>query len=307
MPVYNAEKYIKEAIDSILSQTFSDFELIVADDGSADSSKGIIDSYSDSRIVILHNEINRGKTATVQRLFGFAKGEYVTVHDADDISLKTRFEKQVNELESNHELIMCGTSFTTIDNRGKVLEDNEMESDYEKIKFNIKRASQFHGPTMMFRKSAAEKLGEVYRSYFRDNYEDTDLAYRLLDMGKAYNLKERLYLYRILPDSLCRRNVDERNRNLYKVVAFLGEQRKKDGVDCLMRGQPDEADIFFEKVLEPYRSDKARIHREAAAYFMYWKLYSKAIGKSMQAIKKRPLQLINWRTLFYCVRKSIFK
>lgn len=307
LPAYNAEKYISESIDSILGQTFIDFELLIADDGSTDNTKRIIDRYTDSRIKKLHNEKNLGKTATVEKLYKYAGGKYISIHDADDISKPSRFELQVAALEANPALVMCGTSFITIDEKGDIIEENAMDTNYESIKQNIKYTSQFHGPTMVFRKEITDKLGEIYRPYFKDNNEDTDLAFRLIQYGEAYNLAEKVYLYRILSTSLCRRDVSVRTRNLYKVVAFLGEQREKSGTDCLMRGKPEEADAFFAEITKAYADDKAKIHREAAAYLMYWKLYSRAIDESIKGIMKRPFDLINWRTLFYCARKSVFK
>lgn len=307
MPAYNVEKYVCSAIDSILTQSFVAFELLIADDGSSDMTRELINKYSDPRIKFMHNEKNIGKVATVEKLYKETLGKYITIHDADDISDPKRFQIQINELENDHDLIMCGVSFVTIDALGNVIEENSMETDYNKIRVKIRECSQFHGPTMIFRKSATERLGEVYRRYFRDFYEDTDLAYRLVDLGKAYNLKEILYTYRVLPDSICRKNINERNRNLYKVVAFLGDQREKFGNDCLMRGKPEEADAFFAKVLQPYNQDKARIHREAAAYLMYWKFHKKAIAECFKGIRKRPFSFINWRTLFYCFRKTLLK
>lgn len=83
MPVFNAAPYVGEAIESILGQTYGDFELIIADDGSTDGSREVIEKYNDPRIILSHNLKNVGKTATVNRLFKMARGSYVTIHDAD--------------------------------------------------------------------------------------------------------------------------------------------------------------------------------------------------------------------------------
>jgi glycosyltransferase involved in cell wall biosynthesis len=307
LPVFNAEKYVGKTIQCILEQSFQDFELLIADDGSTDNSRTIVDSFSDPRIILSHNQLNLGKTSTVNRLFRQARGSYITIHDADDFSAPNRFAKQINFLDKMPDLVMCGTSFMTIDCNENILEENVMESDYEKIIQGISTKSQFHGPTMLFRKSIADKLSDLYRAYFNDNYEDTDLACRLLDYGPATNLPEKLYYYRILPNSLCRKEVNIRNRNLYKVVVFLRNQRIVNGLDCLMSGEPSTADEYFESVTEPYKIDNSLINREAAAYFLFWRMYSRAIRESLMAIKKQPSILKNWRTLFYCVRKSILR
>ena len=109
MPAYNAEKYINEAIDSILAQTFTDFEFIIIDDGSTDSTCAIVESYSDSRIRFFKNEHNLGVAATLNRGLDLARGEYIARMDADDISLPTRFEKQAAYMDSHPDVVVCGT------------------------------------------------------------------------------------------------------------------------------------------------------------------------------------------------------
>src|SRR5215472_9201923 len=99
MPVYNGEKHLREAIDSILSQTFRDFEFLIINDGSTDGSVEIIASYRDPRILLVHNEKNLGLIATLNRGMDLARGEYITRMDCDDISLPRRLEKQVAFME----------------------------------------------------------------------------------------------------------------------------------------------------------------------------------------------------------------
>lgn len=101
LPAYNAEKYINEAIDSILTQTYRDFELIILNDCSKDRTEEIILSYEDDRIVYLKNQVNMGVAATLNRGLAAAKGEYVARMDADDISLPERFEKQAAYLDEH--------------------------------------------------------------------------------------------------------------------------------------------------------------------------------------------------------------
>ena len=110
MPVYNGEKYLKEAIDSILNQTFSDFEFIIVNDCSSDNTEDIIKSYKDNRIVYLKNEENSGVATTLNRGLDIAKGEYIARMDADDISLPKRFEKQVDFMDKNKNCIICGSN-----------------------------------------------------------------------------------------------------------------------------------------------------------------------------------------------------
>jgi glycosyltransferase involved in cell wall biosynthesis len=101
LPAYNAEKYIEAAVNSILLQTYQNFEIIIADDCSNDRTKAIIDAMNDSRIQTYHNETNLGKTETVKKLYSYVSGTFVTIHDADDISLPERFEKQLLAFATN--------------------------------------------------------------------------------------------------------------------------------------------------------------------------------------------------------------
>jgi glycosyltransferase involved in cell wall biosynthesis len=120
MPVYNTEMYLKEAIDSILNQTFRDFEFIVINDGSTDSTSDIIESYSDPRIIYLQNEKNLGVATSLNKGLSIAKGTYIARMDGDDVSRCDRLEKQVAFMDANPEIGVCGTWLETIGDRNEV-------------------------------------------------------------------------------------------------------------------------------------------------------------------------------------------
>src|SRR5580698_9685158 len=101
MPVYNGEKYIKEALESILQQTFIDFEFLIINDGSTDNSVSIIKSFNDNRIRLIHNEKNSGLVYSLNKGIGLSNGEYIARMDCDDVSIPERLEKQVGFLNSN--------------------------------------------------------------------------------------------------------------------------------------------------------------------------------------------------------------
>jgi len=120
LSVYNAEKYLVEAIKSILNQTFKDFEFIIINDGSTDKSLEIIESYQkeDERIILISRE-NKGLIASLNEGIEKAKGKYIVRMDADDISLSTRFEEQVKIMEENQNIGLCGTSVIVFGNNIK--------------------------------------------------------------------------------------------------------------------------------------------------------------------------------------------
>ncbi|TNE70794.1 glycosyltransferase family 2 protein, partial [bacterium] len=108
MSVYNGEEFLREAMDSILDQTYTNFEFLIINDGSTDDTVPIIESYDDPRIRLIHNEVNIGLTKSLNKGIGLAKGEYIARMDADDISLPERFERQI-EVLLNSKIDICGT------------------------------------------------------------------------------------------------------------------------------------------------------------------------------------------------------
>ena len=119
MPVYNAEKYLKEAIDSILNQTFQNFELLIIDDGSTDESVKIIEGYTDWRIRLIHNDGNKGLPYTRNRGLNLARGKYLAIMDADDVSVKNRLEIQYNIMEKRSNLAVISSGKELLSNDGK--------------------------------------------------------------------------------------------------------------------------------------------------------------------------------------------
>ena len=123
MAVYNGEKYLRSAIDSILSQTYIDFEFIIIDDCSTDNTANILESYTDSRIQIIRNEKNLRLPASLNKGLKIAKGKYIARMDADDIAMPDRFEKQVKYLEAHQEVAVIGGSFQVFNEFGKDIYD----------------------------------------------------------------------------------------------------------------------------------------------------------------------------------------
>src|ERR1700752_3454291 len=121
MPAYNCEKYVKKAIDSILNQTYSNFELLIADDCSKDSTKNIIDSYTDNRIKRFHNETNMGYLQASNKLFKECEGDFITFQDADDYSAPNRLELLISFLEKNSSYSCVGSNVIKVDDS-----DNEL-------------------------------------------------------------------------------------------------------------------------------------------------------------------------------------
>jgi glycosyltransferase involved in cell wall biosynthesis len=304
IPAYNAEKYINETIDSMLAQTYSYFELIIADDCSTDSTRKLIDAYKDERIHRFHNKKNMGQLRTVNKLLNFTKGEFITIHDADDVSLPNRLELLLEAFTNDPELGMVGSWGELVTETGKHIDfDRRPEHDAE-IRKRIKDRSAFLGAAVMIKREVLEKVGG-YRPYFEFiGYKDYDWTYLVTDLFKVHNLQVPLYKYRQVASSNSKK-VDPKRIVSDKVVQFLGKQRNENGgKDSLMQGDEAGVDAYMEKLLLPYKKDPSRIYREHAAMAMYNKMHQRAIGLSWQAIKTAPAKFENWRTFQYCLRKT---
>lgn len=197
MAAYNAEKYLKEAMDSILSQTFGDFELIVIDDASADGSGQILRGYAakDSRVVVLVNEQNLGLTKSLNKGLSVAKGEYIARMDADDISVPDRFEKQVAFLDSHPDYSFVSCIGRYIDEDGKEEQLRLFPETNEEIYAMMPKVDAVMHPGVMFRREDIRKIGD-YCEDFRV-VQDYDLWFRGMAAGyKFYNIQEPLVLFR---------------------------------------------------------------------------------------------------------------
>lgn len=210
MPVYNSEKYLEEAINSILNQTFSNFELIIINDGSTDSSEEIIKRYNDERIRYYRNDINRGLIYTLNRGIGLAKGEYIARMDSDDISLPKRFEKQVEFLNLNQEFDVVGGWIRIIHENGRN-KYYKPESGFEGIKSNMIFRTELVHPLVMYRKTYINKLDVCYSPEY-PSCEDYELWARTICNSKFYNIPEILLNYRYLEQSITRIADEDKNK-----------------------------------------------------------------------------------------------
>ena len=194
MPVYNAEKYLKEAIDSILSQTYPNFELVVVNDGSTDSSREIILSYADPRIRLIENEKNSGIVFTRNVGLMAAAGVYTATLDSDDIAVPDRLTRQVNFLETNLTHGMCGSFYTVIDGKGQVTKKVEFPVNHKDIITHLTINNCFCNSTILVRSPLAKEL--KYREQY-DIVEDYELWYRISKRAELANLPFYGTYYRV--------------------------------------------------------------------------------------------------------------
>jgi glycosyltransferase involved in cell wall biosynthesis len=215
MPVYNGDKYIKEAIQSLLEQTYSNFEIIVIDDGSNDNTQFVVENeFSDSRIHYIRNEKNLGNIENMNKGLNFCHGKYIARMDQDDIALPQRFEKQVALMEDDSSIVLCGTSLNRFSTEYSII-DNRGGGD-EKMKPLLMFDTAVNHPSSMFRRSV---LIENNLKYPLDYLyaEDYGLWYQLSKYGKIVNLPDILLRYRMHGSNLSMKFNASQFDNMSKV------------------------------------------------------------------------------------------
>ena len=223
MAVYNGEKYLREAVDSILNQTFTDFEFIIINDGSTDRTREILESYNDPRIVLINQE-HIGFTKSLNKGIALAKGDYIARQDADDISMPERLEKQLEFLENNKNVALLGTAAKIVDERGMYFQTIEFPCDYSSIQKGIKRYNPFIHGSVMFKREYFFDLGG-YRDFFWTS-QDYDLWLRFIEKYEVANLLTSLYKRRIVPHSITLKNI-VLQKKMSRFAKQLAKARKK--------------------------------------------------------------------------------
>jgi glycosyltransferase involved in cell wall biosynthesis len=210
MPVYNAERFLSEAMDSILQQTFTDFEFLIVDDGSTDRSLEIINSYTDPRIRLIQNAANLGITASLNKGINLARANLIARMDADDISYAERLRKQYEYFIRHPDCVLLSTLARVITEDKQTLYIDKTNSNY--FYYNLTFCSPIYHPSVMYRKTAVQDVGMYTVPYS----EDFELFWRLSRKYKIYNLPEVLLDYRNSSQSL--HQVTKRNE--YTEAAF---------------------------------------------------------------------------------------
>ncbi|PTB99223.1 hypothetical protein C9993_04170 [Marinobacter sp. Z-F4-2] len=195
MSVYNGEEYLSKSIDSILKQSFTNFEFIIINDGSNDNSEEIIKSYCDPRIIYISNEANLGLISSLNKGLALARGKYIARQDADDISLRNRIEKQVKHLEENSETAVVGSHIRYIDEKQNHIGSLEYPVTRNSNKWQLFFNSTICHSAALYRKSLALKLGGYSKEY--KYAEDYELWSRISRCSGIENLSDTLQLYRI--------------------------------------------------------------------------------------------------------------
>lgn len=234
MPVYNCELYVKTAVESILNQTFTDFEFLIIDDASTDETLSILKSCIDSRITIIEKPVNSGYTNSLNYGLKIAKGEYIARMDGDDISYRDRFAKQLDFMEANPNVVVCGTTYKILGNDKNI----KIPEYHEEIKIKLLSGNCIAHPTVMIRKSKLDEFSIQY-DITREPAEDYDMWIRLLEFGELHNLQDVLLEYRVYNNQVSRKRADEQKnsdiKSKFKLLDYLNVNWNQDEIEFLDR------------------------------------------------------------------------
>lgn len=254
MPVYNAEKYVGLAIDSILKQTYTDFEFLIFNDGSSDNTRQVIESFQDPRIKFHDSTTNSGYVTHLNRGIELATGKYIARMDADDISLPERFELQVNFLENHPEVGLCGAWILQFE--GNDEPDKRVmyryPADHDEICVALLRHNSFAHPVVMMRRNILIENGLRYDPDYMPS-EDARLWVTLKNYTQLHNIQKVLLRYRKHNNQISTEKHELRRRNttrikielIEEITGPLSDQEKKLYSDIVHKSYSNSGDEYL--------------------------------------------------------------
>ncbi len=199
MSTFNGERYLSEAVESLLNQTFKDFELIIVNDGSTDSTATILREFEDERLVILHNSENQGIAPSQNKALAAARGEYIALQDCDDISLSRRLELQVDFLDRQPDISLIGSSAYMIDEAGETVDIWDQPANDMQAKWEFLFGCPIFHTTAMLRRSVFDRTAPYTKDCTFSC--DSELFSRIADANKVFKLPQPLVKWRLHKNS----------------------------------------------------------------------------------------------------------
>ncbi|MUL16629.1 glycosyltransferase family 2 protein [Aliivibrio fischeri] len=312
MTAYNCINYIDQAVKSVLSQSYLDFELCIVDDCSTDGTREYLSALKHNKIKVYYNEYNMGYLNSFNFILNMASGEFITFLDGDDYLANNKIEKQVNFMIS-HNYEVSGTQYYKIDEK-----DNQISS-VSNLPINreqMQRAIQCGdmpcvGSSIMITRKVLDNIGG-YRDYFSGiPGEDIDWISRILDKFDGANINEALYYYRFHSNSLTRKvHTTVKARHVREIIAFLSEERKLMlGKDSLsLDTSPTPLDSFIDEIEQNYIKDKFLMERKVIFDCAVNGQFNLAFNKLKQVIFSDDWRSFNknLKVFFYIVILYLF-
>jgi glycosyltransferase involved in cell wall biosynthesis len=292
MPVYNAQDFLAEAIDCILSQTFTDWELICIDDGSTDASLTILQAYADrhARVRVITRP-NTGIVGALNDGLDAAQGEYIARMDADDWCAADRLAKQIDYLDAHKECVALGTWVQRTDPFGSPAGEQYPPTEHDAIDHGLLAGdgSVLVHATLVMRADVLRKIAGWRAG--TDWVEDLDLFLRLAEFGQVANLSETLYTYRRHVDSVCFRNYELMCKRLKDVLKEAYERR---GI----------AELYDEQTVRPDlapKQSRAEHYRNWACHAIHAGNKTLARKHALDALKIAPMSPRTWKVVYWAL------
>ncbi|MHB1213703.1 MAG: glycosyltransferase [Thiobacillus sp.] len=302
MPAHNCEAYVLEAVSSLLSQTFSDFELLVIDDGSTDATRTLLESVHDPRLRLVSNERNVGLIETLNRGLVLALGRYIARMDADDISLPARLEKQVQYLEAHPDILVLGSMVNLINERGEIFGTiDDYPTDPNEIRDYLLRECCLIHPSVMFRKETVMSAGGY--STGAEHAEDYDLWLHLSDHYRIANLPEKLVSYRMHQNQVSIRNLVTQYHVAQSCRMAALERRTALGEDMSVALKVVRTSLY--RRLSAAECTLGREYLNWACTYRGIKNPDMALRLALKALQNSPFSAKAWKTLLICTLEAI--
>jgi glycosyltransferase involved in cell wall biosynthesis len=298
MPVFNAECYVAEAVESILCQTFEDFEFLIVDDGSTDGSRAILERFAarDTRVHLV-SQPNTGYLVALNEMIGRSHGELLARMDADDVSLPGRFERQVAYLEEHPECVMVGSRVQIIDPDGMPLTVMGDALAHEQIVdgFLAGAGQLIYHPSVVIRRRALDQIG-----LYRDEYylsEDLDLFLRLAEVGRIVNLPEPLLKYREHLAKVGRERAVQQKLNSRKAIL---EAHRRRGLPPPLNPHAGAGRTTGLDEVKPFV--EAEVYRTWAWWAVMSGNVASARKHAIACLARTPFDLASWKLLYCAIR-----
>lgn len=288
MAAYNGEAFIRDAIESILSQTFPDFEFILINDGSTDTTPAIMRSYQDKRIRLVSQE-NMGLARSLNKGLRMAAGRYIARLDADDIALPHRLSAQYAFMESQPECVASGSSALIMDAKGKYLYTEEMPLTWQEIQNLLPHKSPFFHSSVIYQREPALACGGYYEKIVH-HFEDLILWNKLTKYGELRNLREPLIKYRLAPFAITN------NSNRVKMNEIAEKILEEADIS------DEELEVFKSLAAKQGRHSKTSNYHLNIGWIHLFKLNDRieALKNFLLSLVYYPLNHRTWFFLLFC-------
>lgn len=309
MPVYNTEEgMLRESIESILNQTYKNFEFIIVNDASDVETTGVIESYKDERIKHIKNDRNMGITKSLNRGMDIATGKYIARMDSDDISLPQRFELQLQYMEKHPETVVLGSKAKIIGEDTVIFHRYSEDHEVMRIRLSFRNDGVIH-PTAFLR---ADKIGTLRYDESILKGQDYEFWTRCIERGEIKVLPQVLLYYRVHPNQISVKNKANQEEytdiiriRMLEQVGSFDETQKQQYID-LCKQNPARFLCEYNKLIKQLVAENNKSHRyDSQKYLMELRLLLFYIARK-QKFKKSGVTLIQFiypTTIFYFIKQ----